>query len=791
VVTSHAAKVDADLPPIRFDPGWVLIEEGFNLAREHEIESVFTIGNGYVGTRGSLAEPTPLSFPATFLAGVFDRRTPDGMPELALAPDWTSIRVTVEGHRLRLDEGEPLEYRRILDMARGILWREWLHRDRAGRETRLRGFRLACLADRHVLLQTLVLTPQNYTGRLRVEMRMEFAPRYLPASPLEPLELVPLDPTAPPISPLAGYGSPLVVEYRTRHSDLVAAFATASRARPELPVYHVEVRPGRAVERWEGEIEIGRSVRIDRIVTVRTSRDADAPAAAALQHLETRLARRDTLVQAHIEAWASRWATADVAIEGDELAQRAIRFAVYHLIAGASPEDERASIGARGLTGDAYKGHVFWDTEIFMLPFYTLTAPEVARALLMYRYHTLGGARKKAAAMGYRGAMYAWESADTGEEVTPTSVVAPTGQVMQILTGEQEQHISADVAYAAWQYWQVTGDDAFFREAGAELLVETARFWASRAGLEADGRYHIRGVIGPDEYHESIDDNAYTNLMAQWNLETGAEAWRLLRERWPEEWRRLRERLALEEREPTEWVAIAGAMETRFDPGTALFEQFQGYFDLEEVDLARFADRTVPMDLLLGREAVQRSKIVKQADVVMALLVLWDRIPPDAREANFRYYEPRTGHGSSLSPAIHAVVAARLGDLALAQRYFVQAAEIDLGNNMGNASGGVHMAALGGLWQAAVTGFAGIRVDAAGLRIDPCLPESWRSLRCAVRWRGRRVSVTLGQSPPEIRVEVEGEGSVPVRVAGRAVEVRAGRPYAVEGSLSCQGGVPR
>ena len=224
------------------------------------------------------------------------------------------------------------------------------------------------------------------------------------------------------------------------------------------------------------------------------------------------------LISSHRSAWMERWRASDVRIGGDPAAQRALRFAIYHLMSAANPEDERTSIGARALTGSAYKGHVFWDTEIFMLPFFTLTHPEAARALLMYRYHTLPAARRRACPFGYRGALYAWESADTGEDVTPSLVALPDGEVIRILTGEQEQHISADVAYAVWSTGRPPATTRSSSATGAEILLETARFWASRVEPGADGRRHIRGVIGPDEYHESVDDNAYTNGMARWNL---------------------------------------------------------------------------------------------------------------------------------------------------------------------------------------------------------------------------------------------------------------------------------
>lgn len=217
---------------------------------------------------------------------------------------------------------------------------------------------------------------------------------------------------------------------------------------------------------------------------------------------------------------------------------------------------------------------------------------------------------------------------------------------MRILTGEQEQHFSADVAYAVWNYWQTTGDDRFLKDVGAEILIETARFWASRATLEEDKRYHIRCVIGPDEYHESVDDNAYTNCMAQWNLETAAEIAEIFSERWPERWQTLSRRLGLGDEERHTWQQVAGDLYTGFDKRTGLFEQFQGYFELEDVDLSEYASRTAPMDVLLGREHIAQSQVIKQPDVVMLVHLLWDRLPAEVRKINFEYYEPRCGHGS-------------------------------------------------------------------------------------------------------------------------------------------------
>jgi kojibiose phosphorylase len=473
------------------------------------------------------------------------------------------------------------------------------------------------------------------------------------------------------------------------------------------------------------------------------ARAATEPLAAADAHdaLSNPPLEIPVLYQAHVSAWHERWSESHVSVEGDEQSQRALRFALYHLISAANPDDTYSSVGARGLTGDAYKGHVFWDTEIFVLPFYTFTWPAAARALLMYRYHTLPAARTKAASLGYSGALYAWESADSGEEVTPRFVLGPQHEVIAIRSGTQEQHISADVAYAVWQYWQATGDDEFLLSAGAEILLETSRFWAKRAYRGEDGRFHIDGVIGPDEYHEDVNDNAYTNVMAAFNIECGLKVMRTLDRRWRNRAGELRRILGLADDELAQWRDVQRGLSTGFDRATGLFEQFAGYFALDDIDLAAYAERTAPLDVLLGRERLARTQVVKQADVVMLLNLLAERYDEAVQEANLRYYAPRTGHGSSLSPPAHALAAARLGEVALAKSFFDQTAAIDLDDTMGNAAGGVHIGALGGLWQAAVFGFAGVRSTARGLRLDPHLAPGWEALTFPIQWRQRRLRI--------------------------------------------------
>jgi len=370
----------------------------------------------------------------------------------------------------------------------------------------------------------------------------------------------------------------------------------------------------------------------------------------------------------------------------------------------------------------------------------------------------LPAARTKAAHFGFKGALYAWESADTGTETTPERVVVPDGTVVDILTGKMEHHISADVAYAVWQYWRATGDDDFFLCAGAEILLDTARFWASRAVAEPDGRRHIRHVIGPDEYHEDVDDNAFTNVMARWNIARALEAMDLLRARWPDHAAALREKLALGDDELADWRDAVARIVVGLDPATGIYEQFAGFHALEPLDLAAYADRTVPIDVVIGRERTQRSQAVKQADVVALIALLPEEFPGAMAETNFRHYEPRCAHGSSLSAGMHALVAARLGDAEMALRYLRETAATDLDLDP-NSAGGVRIAGLGALWQAAILGFAGLDLRGDTLGIDPGLPPQWRSLSFRVCWRGR---------------------SVAIRIAGRTVQVTLADGEAME-----------
>ncbi len=738
------ARVLESFPAPNTDPSWLFQVEGFDPFREREVETWLTVANGETGTRGSLEEGSPASTPATFVAGVFGDDTGElHIREPVTAPDWLCLRLLVEGMPLNLMNGEVIEHRRLLDMSQGIVFRYWRQRDRVGRTVRVRTARFASLSDRSVMVLRAEASPEDFCGRLVWEACVG----------------------------LSHAGGPVYEASLTSHAGTGFVARTKGR-KGGGHVLAVSTRPaaGSPVTRYlersrdviGGRLDCDQPATIDRLAVVVSSPSrppATTTALAALERAEA--AGFDELLRRHVEAWRERWADVAVSVGGDPHAELALRFSTYHMMSTAHPTKETVSIGARGLSGLSYFNHVFWDTEIFVVPFFIYTHPETARTLLAYRYRNLDGARTKARDMGHKGALFPWESADKGIETTPPYGIGAHGQIIPILSGLLEHHISADVGWATWEYWKGTGDDEFMESMGAELLLETARFWASRASRDELGRFHIPMVVGPDEYHEGVDDNAYTNVLARYNIARALDAWAWLEARAPEKAVALGERIGLTPGELAHWRNVADALVDGYDPATRLYEQFAGFYEMDDVDPAALAARPMAADLLLGREVTLRSKVVKQADVVMLCYLLPDEIPAETALANLRYYEPITSHGSSLSPGIHAALAARLGQIGLAAETFRMAADIDLSNNMGNAARGLHMATMGGLWQAAVMGFGGVRRNDETLVIDPHLPEQWSSLDYSVRFRGSRfhvaarhhgIDLTVGDAPATVVV---------------------------------------
>jgi trehalose/maltose hydrolase-like predicted phosphorylase len=736
--------------------GFRLRASGLDPDREPGLEGAFTVGNGWAGTRGAVEEGGARAAPRTYLAGVFspphhDRSPPpEGSlaPSLVGAPDWTSLHLEVDGTPVRPEVGQVLEHERVLDLSQGLLERRWVQRLPSGQVVRLLLRRWALLGTRCSFLQEASVTLDE--GRARVRAQAALRP----------------DPDAEGWHWQHPGGGRVLVRQETGPVVVVAA------QRWQLDERHAaEDGAGHRVA-WD--CRSGRAYRLVRLVACEASLWSQDPAAAAVARVDVlHDLGPQALLSSHRRLWRDRWRRADVELEGDEECQRALRFALFHLMA-AAPPGEMASVSARTLSGAKYHGHVLWDADIYVLPFYAFTFPRAARTMLGYRHRTLDEARTEASRLGHQGALYAWESAATGHEVTP---LCEKGVAM--VTGQRAHHVAADVAYAVCTYHVASGDEPYLLEQGAEIVLETARFWASRVERDGAGGAHIRHVVGPDEYHEDVDDSAYTNAMARWNLEAAVSMSARLAERHPARWSQLAEALGISGPETARWREIAAAMVVRHDPGRSHIEEFAGYDQLDDVDLRQLATGGGDVQAVLGRDRTAATQIVKQADVVLVLLLLPEHFGEPALGANLDHYEPRTDPaGSSLSPSMQALAALRAGRPRVARRWLDRALAVDLGDAFAGAAHGVHAAACGGLWQAVVCGAGGIRARGRTLTVQPALLPEWRRLRVPIRWRGRWLSITA--TPDTVRVEMlEGEAVTAEVGGGRTVRLSSDQPLEI------------
>jgi kojibiose phosphorylase len=658
------------------------------------------------------------------------------------------VQVAVDGHAVTLARGVAgaatlVDVRRSLDLRTGRLSRTLQCRTPSGLTATVQIERLASLADPHLGVVTVRVTPDRPST---VEVRA-------------------------PVASAAGNLNDHRYHLRhTVHERLlgdtddragVQVRTQDGRYRVALACRVTAVGAPAALARWELpeavalvarlEAQAGQTVGVDKVVAYETSRDGgvgDDVGEAALRRVRD-APPASALAQASDIRWAEDWAACDIEIDGDDRLQQAVRFCLFQMLVAAPRDDDQVSLGAKTLSGFGYRGHAFWDTEIFMLPFFTHTLPHVARNLLDYRWHRLPEARRKAASQGYEGAQFPWESADTGEEVTPTFVPAwhDPHTLVRVWTGDIEIHISADIAYAALQYVRVTGDQQWLVDRGAELVLDVAGFYASRAEPHDDGTFHYRDVIGPDEYHEHVDDNAYTNAMARWSIRSGLRTLTWLDQHHAARASELRAQLGLTPSRLQRWQQVADGIVVPVLPDGRV-QQFEGFFDLIDVDLADYEPRTRSMYEVLGIEGANDRQVIKQPDVLMAMLLLEQEFTAEQRRASYDYYTPRTDHtyGSSLGPAMQAIIAGRADLPDDAMEHFRRAAFSDLDDVRGNADDGIHAAACGGVWQAVVLGFAGLTVHEDGSwTTDGALPVGWHRLSFTVTVRGRRHRIVINQ----------------------------------------------
>ncbi len=513
--------------------------------------------------------------------------------------------------------------------------------------------------------------------------------------------------------------------------------AVCSRVLPGERAWAVRFDGKRAMSFGEFEVSAGEPLRLFRVSALCTSGDAAGgdPLERAVEAVAAAVRARDGLGAEHEAAWAERWRAADVVIEGDARSQLAVRFAAYHLMRGIAEGDRRIGASSRLATGDLYSGHVFWDNETFLLPFYLYTRPEAARALAAYRRTTLDGARRKARRYGYPGAMYAWQSALEGEE-----------NCVGWQYADHQVHVSADVVLGMWHVYAATGDEGFLAKEAAEVFWEVARFWTGRADRRPGGGYDILGVMGPDEYCHFAHNNAYTNFLARFALERAAWVYAHLGTTAPEVRGEIAERIGLTAEEVEGFRDVAAGLEVPMDAARDLVLQSEDFERLAPIDLdAVWTDRTKPFGMHVSQEHVYRVRCLKQADVLMLMFLFPTAFSREQMRVAFETYEPITCHDSSLSAPVHAAVAAWLSLDEKAWDYWQRAAFLDLDLKSHSTPEGLHESALGGTWQAAVFGFAGLRPAylADEPACTPNLPEAWEAMRFTVAWKGARYAVEV------------------------------------------------
>ena len=752
---------------------WLVAEETFDPAQNLAQEAIFGLTNGRMGSRASHVEgDVRVTLPANYVHGVFDR-SEAFMRELCNTPDWTKLRVSFLCEPIGVASGEVRDYIRVLDMRHGLVAKHYVMKSSEGNETMVEVVKLLSRAHPRVGLIRMLVTPLNYEGMLEIENVIDATVTNFQDMPRFRVKHL----KTREVSDLRGLGC--YVESETRDQKLPIGTAAVLRVHTPEGEGLLKSRQFRpygevACEFADAQAAPGKTVVIDKYAAVATGRDTDSVFAQVYREIEAATTRGfESELRMHVACEEALWEQAEVRIEGDEQLDHAVRFNLFHLMNTPDPLDNRVNIGAKLLHGEEYGGHAFWDTELFVLPFFDFVFPDVARKLAEYRYLLLGKALENARDNGYEGAKYPWESADTGEEECPSWTIEYDGSCYRCYVADYEHHVTADIAYGLKHYADVTGDEAFMEDMGAEILLQTARFWASRMTWNGEKRrYEILQVTGPDEWHEPVDNNAYTNHLARWNILTAIDLLRHYEREKPELACRLRDKLRLTEPELERWQERANKLFLQAESG--LIEQFDGYFDIPDAVITEWDAKGMPRlpAACVGKRGRERC-MLKQADVVMLMFLLPELYDRETRYTNFDYYEKRTMHRSSLSPSIHCMVGLDVGDAQRAYAYLERSAYVDIRNNQGNTREGIHAASAGGTWQCVTIGYCGMRIAQDGvLCFEPRLPERWTRVRFRIRHKGQLLHVTVDHEGVLVTSD---HSPLPYRVGGeeKRSEVRA------------------
>ena len=764
------------------DP-WKIRETSFDPSLAARNETVFALGNGHLGMRGNFEEGRCIGVAGTYVNGFFEE-TPIVYGEIAYGyarnrqvmlnlANAQIIRLFLDDEPLDLSSGRLDSYERYVDLREGVLVRTLSWVSPRGRHVDLVVRRLVSLTRRHVAAIQYEL--RRFEGSAGLESAIEGNvanqtagddPRVGAHFRERPLQTVSVE----------GKGRRASLTQQTRNTkltlacvvdhELTAGVAERIEYGPESATLHIHA------DRWNGEPVvltkyIGYCTSLECAPADVTTRASEAVESAARAGFASLCSEQRSYLTGF-------WQRADVRIEGDDSLQQGLRFNIWSLLQSAG-RDGRTSMAAKGLTGEGYEGHYFWDTEIYVLPFFVYTSPDIARSLAQYRIRLLDKARTRAREMSQRGALYPWRTIG-GEETSP-----------YYPAGTAQYHIDADIVYALAKYVDATDDRGILLEGGAEMIFETARLWADLGDFipEMDGDFCINEVTGPDEYSALVNNNLYTNLMAQANLELAAGVYAELAQHSPVEHERIARRISLLPAEVEGWKSAARHMRIPYDRAKGIHAQDDLFLTRARWDFSSTPKENYPLLLHYHPLVIYRHQVLKQPDVVLAQVLLGERFSAADKKRNFDYYNALTTGDSSLSPCIQSVAAAELGYTEEAYRYFSRTARMDLDDVNRNVSDGVHMAAMAGTWISLIYGFAGMRDREKKLSFDPRLPSRWKSLAFNLLSKGRSIAVTITHT--SATYEVSAGDALPVTHKGKEIMLQPGAPVScsLAPSLEC------
>ncbi len=723
---------------------WSISESAFNMAQNPLHETLFTLGNGQIGVRGAHEEGD--IWPGTlqndvFINGFFESE-PIVYPEAAYGfaknnqfivrvPNTTGITFSIGDEQFHPSLGQISHYQRRVDFKTGVLSRSFIWSAPSGKSVLIENQRLVSFSHSAVIAQRYSVTPLNFEGVIEFESSISNLPR---------AHLAGDDPrVGASLSGQLSFVSHHTIErgaafvHRTQHSDLSVASTITHDLTPSQSTHDEQV--SRHV--FSTELKRNQPYVLVKYAAYSTNQNSPSvPTDNLLSHAQAALSEAaqigfDTLVTLQTEYLSTFWRNADIEIGGDEALQQGMRFSAFHLLQSAG-RDGKTNIAAKGLTGAGYDGHYFWDTEIYMLPFFTHTHPSTARKLLEYRANTLDTARARAREMAHKqGALYPWRTI-TGPEC---SSYFPAGTA--------QYHINADIAYATALYTRVTGDQSFLLESGAEMVFETARIWPDFGAFDKNGAFGIYSVTGPDEYTAIVNNNVFTNVMARQHLRFALETANWLAIEHPAFFSALQTKINLSSDELSLWQRIVDNMTVLYDESLGIHPQDEAFLSKPVWDFAHTPAENYPLLLHYHPLVIYRHQVCKQADVLLALLLLSSEFSAADKKRDFDYYEAITTHDSSLSSCIFSIMASEVGYADKAYDYFMQTARLDLDNLHHNTQHGVHEAALAGTWMSVVYGFAGMRSDAQVTHFAPKLPKNWTHYQFQVQIQGCLLQVRV------------------------------------------------